>query len=87
MSEQDNRPERTAMQELIDWIDWFSDKFKQYPSINQIENKAENLRDTVEKEQIEKAFDFGKVTEQREYPETGPAYFNGKYEKYATDGK
>lgn len=48
MSTEDNKPERTAMQELIEWI---QENEIRMPNAQRIVAKAIEFRDTVEKEQ------------------------------------
>lgn len=83
-NEQDNKPERTAMQQMIDWLE----KRPLTTSPGCLE-KAIELRDTVEKEQIESAYSRGAEDENLHITRnfTEPSAFRYYNEKYGTDGK
>lgn len=85
-NEQDNKPERTAMQELIDWI---QENEIRMPNAQRIVAKAIEFRDTVEKEKIENAYSRGAEDENLHMTRNCPEPSSYKYynEKYGTDGK
>ena len=68
---------KTAMQELIEWIDNDFRKQSTIPTIQQLKNKAEYLLEK-EKEQIIDAY-YGKINGVFGYREEGEQYYNQTY--------